>query len=131
MHATLVSNLIEGHFVRQAGLWWSMAAIVLMALATSLAVWGFADWRAYSALSAALAVIYLALDCWLFWRFRLSMAIMAPLLAAATCYAAGNVGRYITEGREKRRYRSHPGPLCFAANRRSHHAGHALGGIAQ
>ena len=106
VHATLISNLIEGHFLRQAGRFWSIAAIVLMTLAGSVAVWVFADWRVYSALSLALAAAYLAVNFWLFWRFRVSLVIMAPLLAVAACYAAGSVGRYITEGREKRRYRS-------------------------
>ena len=106
VHATLVSNLIQGHFVRPAGRFWSIVAIALLALAGSAVVWGFADWRAYSALSLALAAAYLAVNFWLFWRFRLSVIIAAPLLAVAACYAAGSVGRYITEGREKRRYRS-------------------------
>lgn len=106
VHATLISNLLEGHFVRQAGNVWSIGAIALLAFITSAAVWGFPDWRVYSAASVALAAVYLALNFWLFWRYRLSLVIMGPVLAVAACYAAGNVGRYITEGREKRRYRS-------------------------
>jgi len=103
--ATLLSNLLQGHFVRPAGGAWALLAIALLGAGTTFAVWRFADWRAYSAVTALLAAAYLAADLALFRAARLSLAQVAPLACVALSYTAGNLGRYLTEGREKRRYR--------------------------
>jgi adenylate cyclase len=49
---------------------------------------------------------FMGVNFWLFWSMRISLLMAAPLAAAATSFAAGNLGRYVTEGREKRRYAS-------------------------
>ncbi len=105
-HATLISNLLQGHFVRPAGDAWAMLAIVLLSLGTSLAVWRFTDWRAYTAAAVGLALGFLALNFLLFHAARVSLVLVAPLAAAAITYGTGNLTRYVTEGREKKRYRS-------------------------
>ena len=105
-HATLISNLLRGHFVRPAGEAWAMLAIVLLSVGTSLAVWRFADWRAYTAAAVGLAAGFLALNFLLFDAARVALVLVAPLGALAFTYATGNLTRYITEGREKKRYRT-------------------------
>ena len=105
-HATLISNLLQGHFVRPAGDAWAMLAIVLLSLGTSLAVWRFTDWRAYTAAAVGLALGFLALNFLLFHATRMALVLVAPLAAAAITYGTGNLTRYVTEGREKKRYRS-------------------------
>ena len=104
--ATLISNLLQGDFVTPAPAAYELLAILLLTLGTSLAVWGFNDWRAYSAASLALAVLYLVGNFLLFYSARTALVLAAPLAALATTFAAGNLTRYITEGREKRRYRA-------------------------
>ncbi len=106
IHATLISNLLQGHFVHPAGRHWEVLAILLLALGTSLAVWRFADWRAYTGLALALGVGFLAINFLLFYFERVALALVAPVGALAAAYATGNVTRYVTEGREKKRYRS-------------------------
>ncbi len=104
--ATLISNLLQGHFVRPAGQGWALLAILLLSLGTSLSVWRFADWRAYTAAAAALAALFLALNFLLFRAARVSLVLVAPLASLAVTFATGNVTRYVTEGREKKRYRA-------------------------
>ncbi len=104
--ATLLSNLLKGHFVRPAGQVWALLGIIALALSTSLAVWRFADWRAYTALSLALAAAFVAFNFALFYWTRVSLVTVAPLVAVALSYTAGNLTRYLTEGREKKRYRA-------------------------
>lgn len=106
VHATLISNLLQGHFVRPAGRHWEVLAIALLALGTSLALWSFADWRVYTAVAVALGAGFLAVNFALFYTERISLALVAPLGALAFAYAAGNLTRYVTEGREKKRYRT-------------------------
>ncbi len=106
VQATMISNLLQGHFVRRAGNPWALLAIVLMALGASLVVWFFADWRAYTAVTLGLAACFLAVNFALFQAARLSLVLVAPLAALAFSYAAGNITRYVTEGREKKRYRT-------------------------
>ncbi len=105
-HATLISNQLQGHFVRPAGLHWALLAICLMGLGTSLVVWTFADWRVYTLVTIAFAAGYVAMNFWLFDARHISMVAVAPLAAAATSFAGGNLTRYVTEGREKKRYRA-------------------------
>ena len=104
--ATLISNLLEGHFVSQAGEAWALLAIVLLSLGTSLAVWRFTDWRAYTVAAVGLALGFLALNLLLFHTSRVALVLVAPLGALAFTYATGNLTRYVTEGREKKRYRT-------------------------
>jgi len=104
--ATLASNLLQGHFVRPAPAIWNALAILVLSLGTSLAVWRFADWRAYSGASLALALAFVAGNLLLFQAERTALVLAAPMGALATAFAAGNLTRYITEGREKRRYRA-------------------------
>ncbi len=105
-HATLISNLLRGHFVQAAGNAWALVAILALSLGTSLAVWRFADWRLYTAVALALTAGFLVLNFLLFSRERISLALVAPVAALAFTYGAGNLTRYVTEGREKKRYRS-------------------------
>jgi adenylate cyclase len=104
--ATLISNLLQGHFVTPAPGALNVLAILLLALGTSLAVWRFADWRAYTGASLALAALFVAGNFAWFHTARTALVLAAPLGALATAFAAGNLTRYITEGREKRRYRA-------------------------
>ena len=104
--ATLISNLLEGHFVSPAGEAWALRAIVLLSLGTSLAVWRFTDWRAYTVAAVGLAAGFLALNVLLFHAARVALVLVAPLGALAFTYATGNLTRYVTEGREKKRYRT-------------------------
>jgi adenylate cyclase len=104
--ATLVSNLLQGDFVRPAPAIWNALAILVLSLGTSLAVWRFADWRAYSGAALALAAVFTGGNLLLFQSERTALVLAAPLGALATAFAAGNLTRYITEGREKRRYRA-------------------------
>ena len=104
--ATLISNLLQGHFVSPAGEAWAALAIVLLSLGTSLAVWRFTDWRAYTAAALGLALGFLAVNFLLFHAARVALVLVAPLGALAFTYATGNLTRYVTEGREKKRYRT-------------------------
>ena len=106
VQATLISNMLEGHFVRPAGDPWTLLAIMLLAVATSFVVWRFDDWRIYTGLALVLAAAFLAGNYALFHAWRVSLAQVAPLAAAGLAYTAGNLTRYLTEGREKRRYRA-------------------------
>ncbi len=106
VHATMISNLLQGHFVATVTPALALGIIMLLSLLTSVAVWHFNRWPAYTAVSVALVAGFLAVNFGLFWTARISLLLAAPLAAAATSFAAGNLGRYVTEGREKRRYRS-------------------------
>ena len=89
-----------------AGEAWAALAIVLLSLGTSLAVWRFTDWRAYTAAALGLALGFLAVNFLLFHAARVALVLVAPLGALAFTYATGNLTRYVTEGREKKRYRT-------------------------
>jgi adenylate cyclase len=106
VNATLISNLLQNDFVTPVTLSWSLMVILLLALATSIAVWQFDHWPTYTGVTLALLGAFLGVNFGLFWWARVSLLMAAPLAAAATSFAAGNLGRYVTEGREKRRYRS-------------------------
>lgn len=106
VHATMISNLLQGHFVSPITPALSLAIIMLMSLLTSVAVWHFNRWPAYTAVTLGLLAGFIGLNFGLFWSARISLLMAAPAAAAATAFAAGNLGRYVTEGREKRRYRS-------------------------
>ena len=106
VNATVVSNLLQNHFVKPVVLSWSLAAILLLALATSIAVWQFNRWPMYTGVTLVVLGGFMGVNFWLFWSMRISLADGRPLAAAATSFAAGNLGRYVTEGREKRRYAS-------------------------
>jgi len=77
-----------------------------MAVATCWAVWYFPDWRAYSGVTFGLAAAFVAINFALFRTMNVALVQAAPLGALVFGYAAGNLTRYVTEGREKKRYRS-------------------------
>jgi adenylate cyclase len=106
IQATLLSNLLGGHFVRPAGDLWALLAILLLAAGTSILVWRFDDWRVYTMLALGLVAAFVAGNFLVFDRWRVSLVEVAPLAAAGLAYTAGNLTRYLTEGREKRRYRA-------------------------
>lgn len=106
VQATLISNLLQGHFVTEVGRLWGVLAIVLLSLGTSLAVWSFPDWRGYTAVTVGLGMLFVAVNFALLYAAMIAVPLATPLIAVASSYATGNVVRYITEGREKKRYRS-------------------------
>ncbi len=105
LHATVIDNLIQGDFMREAPRSFEVAAILGLALLTACLVYGFDSALTSSVTSFALGFFYFAAVCYAFERRNLWMPMTAPLSAGVLAFLGATLTRYVTEGREKSRYR--------------------------
>ena len=105
MHATVIDNILQNDFMREAGPRTRTTAIVAMALVTAAAVYAFSSATVYSLASALIAILYFAAACFYFEHRNLWVPMVAPISAGGTAFLAATLTRYATEGREKRQYR--------------------------
>jgi adenylate cyclase len=105
IHATVVDNLIRGDFMRETGPGFETAAILTMALLIAGLVYAFDSALASSLISLAASLVYFGGGCYLFEDHNLWAPLVAPLGAGAVAFLGATLTRYVTEGREKSRYR--------------------------
>ena len=105
MHATVIDDLLQGDFVRAADRRLAPMAVLTMALLVVALVYAFNSAPVYTLLCAAAGSGYAVGVCWLFRAHHLWAPMMAPLSAGTIGFLGANLTRYVTEGREKRKYR--------------------------
>jgi adenylate cyclase len=105
IHATLISNFLNGDFMRATTPRVTVASVFLLALLAAGLVYSFDSALVYSLLSLAAGGAYFGAACWLFRGESLWAPVVAPLSAGGTAFLAATLTRYATEGREKRQYR--------------------------
>ena len=105
IHATVIDNLLQGHFLREAGSHWTVLAVLGLAVVIAALVYRFSSALTYTAVSLAGGLAYFALTCVLFRENGLWLAMVAPLVAGTVSFTGATLTRFATEGREKRRYR--------------------------
>ncbi|MGE5326654.1 MAG: CHASE2 domain-containing protein [Deltaproteobacteria bacterium] len=105
IHATLISNFLNGDFLRTTRPRVTVAAIFFLALLAAGLVYSFDSALVYSLLSVAAGGVYFGAACWLFRAESLWAPMVAPLASGGTAFLAATLTRYATEGREKRQYR--------------------------
>ena len=102
IQATVLSNLLNGHGVRQVP--WSIGALITLLLGF-LTAWLF--FRSHhivlsTFLVAAAALAYTAVVYWLFRSQALWLPFVQPILGMASTYALAAVMSYAVEGQQKR-----------------------------
>jgi adenylate cyclase len=101
VQATVIDNLINGDFFSPAPLLATAILILLVAMATGLAVsWPGRIWALILLSLACLAIPFLAAMFAFRWGFWLPL--VSPLAAMVVCFAGGSVLNYALEGRQKR-----------------------------
>ena len=105
IHATLISNFLNGNFIQSTKPRVAIAFVFLLALLAAGLVYSSDSALVYSLLSLAAGGVYFGATCWLFRAESLWAPMVAPLAGGGTAFLAATLTRYATEGREKRQYR--------------------------
>jgi adenylate cyclase len=105
VHVTALESLLKQRAMRIPPAWAPHALLLMMAALAAAVVWGFGSAARQVLAGAALAAAYLLAGVYAFQRFDLWMPLAAPLVTLAAGFAAHNVTRYVTTGRELRQTR--------------------------
>jgi adenylate cyclase len=105
IHATVIDNLIRGDFMRETGQGFETGAIFILALLVAGLVYFFDSALFSSLASLGVSIAYFGTGCYLFEGRNLWAPMVAPLGAGALAFLGATLTRYVTEGREKSRYR--------------------------
>jgi adenylate cyclase len=105
VHATVLDNLLQGRFLREAGKGWTALAIFGLALLAASVVYLTNSALIYTLAAIALGLAYGALTGTLFRGSGVWLAMVSPLVAGTLSFTGSTLTRYATEGREKSRYR--------------------------
>jgi len=105
VHAAAVESLLTQRAMRIPPRWAPHLLLLLMAGLAAAVVWGFGSAARQVLAGAALAGLYLLAAIYSFQRYDLWLPLAAPLVTLAASFAAHNVTRYVTTGRELRQTR--------------------------
>jgi adenylate cyclase len=105
IHATAISNLLQGDFLRTSPRSVAFVAVFGMAFLLAAVVYLFRSAFLYTVLGLGGGLAYSAAACALFRYSDLWVPMMAPLVSGALAFTGSTLTRYATEGREKRKYR--------------------------
>ncbi|HET7840821.1 MAG TPA: adenylate/guanylate cyclase domain-containing protein [Terriglobia bacterium] len=105
IHATLISNFLNGNFMRAAKPRVAAASAFFLAFLVAALVYSFDSALVYSLLSFVAGGAYFGAVCWFFRAESLSVPLVVPLAGGGTAFLAATLTRYATEGREKLQYR--------------------------
>jgi len=105
VHATVVDNLLQGHFLRKAGWRWTALAIFAVAVLAAALVYLSNSALIYTLSAVALGLAYSSVTWTLFRESGIWQVMVAPLVAGTLSFTGSTLTRYATEGREKGRYR--------------------------
>lgn len=106
IHMTVLDNLLQGNFLRQAPGWTTYLGLLLMAFATAFGYLCIErGWLKLSAVTG-LAIAYVTISLFAFAYLDLWIETVIPLMAwAMTCVSAATVA-FFTEGRARRHLRT-------------------------
>jgi adenylate cyclase len=105
VHAAALDSLLQQRAMRVPPPWAPHALLLGMAALGAVVVWGFGSAARQVLAGAALAGAYLLTAVYTFQRLDLWLPLAAPLVTLAASFAAHNVTRYVTTGRELRQTR--------------------------
>jgi adenylate cyclase len=105
VHAAAIDNLLNNQAIRLAPVWFTYAAIILLAIAGAGLLVVIPRASMSGASLAAMLVIYSGAAYLSFSRAHLSWALVAPVLSLVLAFASTAAIRYATTGRELRRTR--------------------------
>lgn len=105
MHASALESFLRQRAIRMPPRAAPHLLLALMAALGAVVVWGFGSAARQVLLGAAVAGLYLLGAIYAFQRLDLWLPLAAPLVTLAASFAAHNVTRYVTTGRELRQTR--------------------------
>lgn len=105
VHAAALESLLKQRAMRVPPPWTPHALLLLMAALGAAVVWSFGSAARQVLAGAALAGAYLLAALYSFQRADLWLPLAAPLVTLVASFAAHNVTRYVTTGRELRQTR--------------------------
>ena len=105
IHATVIANLLRGDFLRATSPHVANAAILAMAFGMTVLVYAIDSALICSLLALLGGLAYFAVACGLFEAASLWAPLVSPLAAGTVAFTGSTLVRYVTEGREKRKYR--------------------------
>jgi len=105
VHAAALESLLRQRALRLPPAAAPHALLALMAALGAVLVWSFGSAARQVLSGAALAGAYLLAALYAFQRLDLWLPLAAPLVTLAASFAAHNVTRYVTTGRELRQTR--------------------------
>ena len=105
VHVAALESMLKQRAMRIPPRWAPHALLLLMAGLAAAVVWGFGSAARQVLAGAALAGLYLLAAIYSFQRYDLWLPLAAPLVTLAASFAAHNVTRYVTTGRELRQTR--------------------------
>ena len=105
VHAAALESLLTGRAYARPAAYWTHLLVVLLAGLGLAAAWSLRSAARSALVVAALIVVYLAAAAAAFQRSDLWLPVAAPVSALLVSFAASNLTRYATTGRELRQTR--------------------------
>ena len=102
IQATILSNLLNRHFLLPTPWWLLLVAVMVLSLATSFAFLRIHNVALATLLILIAAVLYTGVAVLLFYYFLLWIPLVAPLSGAFVAYAVAAVVSYASEGKKRR-----------------------------
>lgn len=105
IHATMLANLLNGHFLHESPRWLGCLLAFLLAIIAGASFFLLSRVSLSVALTLAFALAYLAMAYLAFAVLRWWIPVALPLVSLLLAFALAAVVSYATEGREKRELR--------------------------
>jgi adenylate cyclase len=105
VHAAALESLLTGRASARPAAWWTHLLVVLLAALGLAAAWAIRSAQRSALVVAAVVVVYLAATAVAFQGSSLWLPVAAPVSALLASFAASNLTRYATTGRELRETR--------------------------
>ncbi|HWP83062.1 MAG TPA: adenylate/guanylate cyclase domain-containing protein [Bacteroidota bacterium] len=104
--ATLVSNLLNKHFIVRSPVWVALTAVVVLSLLIALLFVVFQKIRDIILVTLAAGAVWVAASLLLFDTFTVWLDVIAPLAAIVATFSTAGIVSYQTEGRARRQLRA-------------------------
>jgi adenylate cyclase len=105
IHATMLSNLLNDHFLRDLPLWLTYSLIVVLSLLSAVMFFRIRKLSAAIAIFLAVVVAFVGFTFFIFYNEKLWLPMVTPLVALISTFAFSAFFSYATEGRQRRELR--------------------------
>ncbi|HTP12043.1 MAG TPA: adenylate/guanylate cyclase domain-containing protein [Bacteroidota bacterium] len=105
IHATMLSNLLNRHFLRETPSWLAASLVVVLAFLSALIFFRVKKLSASITAFIIILLVYIGLTFLLFYGEKIWIPIMGPSVALVSTFAFAAFFSYSTEGRQRRELR--------------------------
>lgn len=105
IHATIISNLLNGHYLRDLPPWMTYSIIVLLSLLSAVLFFRIRNLSAAVITFLVVVVAFVGFTVLMFYNEKLWIPIVTPSLALISTFAFSAFYSYSTEGKQRRELR--------------------------